>query len=377
MDVTSHDLSSFGVTCTFTSRFARTCSRFSRKIPTYFSVRRARLLNDNLSWPALINCQGKNGRTKMKASKSQTSSDEHGLSGNSPSKKPERFSTRLILASLAFAASGSFIVVPRPTYPHIIPLPTIDSQFRTEREDAEVARAQKVAGGSLSKTVRAVGEQVRRVGLRIAQKKRSDSRLNDSLKKDAHDLVLAGQTEALLDLRALQAELFLQAVNKWVFTKNEHIDLQELGGSFAQTAQVSWLDDEQELVLSDDALRLLFRIRWGKLTGLHRTPAFVPTLEEMRRYYGTHLLHPQAPRGDVISQTVSQISFAQALGAVDPAYPEKLTLGILRLRLGQPVRARASLRAHLEAHENGVWANIANNHLRLAEAQTSALEPAF
>lgn len=291
----------------------------------------------------------------------------------------------MALGFVALTVSGAMVVIPRPTYPQVLPLPVVDTAQIRAREKEEVKRALSVADGSLDKEARAIGEQFRRLGRTLATEHVVTGPRLDVLRKDARDLLARkasaaplGQNgtpsgkDALLSLRALQGQLFLDAVAAFESTGEPNDDLKELGGPFHAIARQSWLKDGK-MLLNDDELRLLFRVHWGKLTGLYGVEPFGPSLEELRRYYFTNLVHPPGVSGDFLTQTSSQIEFVRALGKVESSYPAALAEGILQLRLGQPVLALENLEAHLAEHPDGEWTHLARNHLILASRQVEAI----
>lgn len=283
------------------------------------------------------------------------------------------------LVLVALSVSGAMVVIPRPTYPQVLPLPSVDTAQIHSREREEIRRALSVADGSLDKETRAIGEQFRRLGRTLATENAVTGPRLDALHKDARTLLArkasplapSGQ-DALLSLRALQGQLFLDSVAAFEATGELNDDLQELGGPFHTIAREAWLKDGK-MLLTHDELRLLFRVHWGKLTGLYEVEAFGPSLEELRRYYFTNLVHPPGASGDLMTQAANQIRFVRALGKVDSSYPASLAEGILQLRLGQPVLALENLQAHLVEHPDGEWTHLARNHLILASRQTDAL----
>lgn len=283
---------------------------------------------------------------------------------------------RVFFACSIFAVVGILIVVPRPTFPESLPLPSIDPEQMKSREQEERARARRVVDGSLSVQVRAVGEQVRRIGALASHSRAVPPTQLKSLDSDVRGLINSNQIEALLNLRALQTEMFVQAVRTFEETGEPQRDMEELGGQFALAAQSSWLSDEHQMLLDDNQLRVLFRVQWGRVTGLLAHPKFAPTLEELRRYYAAHLRFPYTPeKGDVHSALLSKLTVVKALGAVDPDYPTTLAQGILQLELGLPIPAEQSFRSFLNTTPTGPWSHIAQNSLRLAARQARALEP--
>lgn len=267
----------------------------------------------------------------------------------------------------AFSVVGVLIVTPRPTRPHVLPLPDIDRAYAVRLEKAERARAQRVRDGSLPIEIRGVGEQLRRIGALLAK----SSTVESSLLADFHQEV-AGlaeeRLEELLDLRALQTELFMQAVRRLEQSGSSDRDLLELGGPFAKIAQSAWLNGGKLLIPEDD-LRLMYRIHWGKVTGLTGRPRVGPNLEELRRYYSTLLRFPRAPKEDDFGRSNERLSYVKALGQVDAHYPSRLTEGMLYLQLGRPVLAARAFEEFLTRHPQGPWVRIAQNQLQQSMLQ--------
>ncbi len=291
----------------------------------------------------------------------------------------ERVRTELVLGAVALAIVGALIVAPHPTYPSVLPLPEINEAEAEVFERAETARAVQVKDGSLDKRVRIVGEYVRRVGYAGVHQKTDTNHLLDLLRKQMNTLLSSGHSEELLQLRALQAELFIEAAHQWALARSNgrsegrlETELEELGGDFRRVAEAAWLNEEGRLVLSSDEMRLLFRIHWGKLTGVFRTELFGPSLPELKRYHLLFLVHPPAEKGDWIGRTQSQLKHAEALGKIDVSYPTKLAQGMLHLKLGQSERALGLLQAHLQEFPTGAWAHLASNHLLLAKENLAA-----
>lgn len=275
-----------------------------------------------------------------------------------------------LLTATAFA-----VLLPRPTYPQILPMPKVELGELRERERTELARARKVAGGALSWETRAIGEQVRRIGKATAEGAPPDPKQLALLRDDVRtELRRKGGEEALLHLRALQAQLFLDAVSDFESTGQPSPELLSLGGPFFSLAKGAWVDEKGQMLLQKDELRLSFRIYWSRLTGLGAVPPFSPTLSEYRRYYRTNLLSPPAPSSDGMNQLLAQLAMARALGRVDPAYPAKLAEGMLQIRLGQYKEAELSLQAFVNTHPKGPWAQIAKNHFLFAIKEAQSLE---
>jgi hypothetical protein len=275
-----------------------------------------------------------------------------------------------LLAGSAFA-----VLLPRPTYPQILPLPIVSESEKQAREEIEIARAEKVRNGSLAWETRAIGEQLRRIGKATSDGAAVDSKQLTALRGDVASVLRQKGGEAgLLHLRALQGELFLAAVSDFERSGEPSLALLELGGPFLRVAQSAWLSKEGKVLLKEEELRLSFRIYWTKMTDLLEVPPFSPTLDEYRRYYRTNLLRPPAPSSDPMSQLLAQLAMARALSRVDPSYPGSLAEGVLQIRLGQFDAAERSLQAFTHAHPQGPWAQIAKNHFLFAIKEAQSLE---
>src|SRR5688572_8263589 len=86
----------------------------------------------------------------------------HKVGAHLPSLPP--VSWRIPLTLCAFLGASFAVLVPRPTYPQTLPLPLIDPTYQQQREEAEIALAASARNDSLAWEIRAIGEQVRRIG---------------------------------------------------------------------------------------------------------------------------------------------------------------------------------------------------------------------
>lgn len=271
-----------------------------------------------------------------------------------------------IIALVGLAAAGSFVVVPRPVPPCMLPLPVVDGSRLAWTEENEQRRAEDARRNLLPPRTRIVGEQFRRLSAALAQNGATATQ-HAELKADVQRLLRDGHAQEILSLRALQADLFIGAVRAWEASAVISDELTELGGDFPALADSSFRRPEESLRLTDDQLRLLFRVRWGRLCGVHRQPPFGPDLEEIRRYYALQLELPE--RGfalDERTRALVQLETARALARVDPDYPGALAQGLLLLRAGESKAAALSIQTHLAAEPSGSWSLIAKNALLAA-----------
>lgn len=298
-------------------------------------------------------------------------------SGPADRKPPRKRGTTLLAFATLFTAA-TLVLLPRPTYPQILPLPIIDRSQSRQRESEELKTAAAVVDGSLERATRSVGEQVRRIGRLLATHERAPEARVSDLRDEARSLANEPHgREQLLSLRALQAELFVQAATRWNTNQPPSSEVIELAGPFAKFAKSSWSDGRGGLVVSRDDLRLFYRIYWGKLTSLSPLSGFAPSLHETRRYYRTLLLHPPIVSPDAMSRNIARLSYAKALGDLDPTYPALLTQGLLQLKMGQPKLAHQLLVLHLSEHPEGQWTSIARNARLFAERVSQSESFAF
>jgi hypothetical protein len=246
--------------------------------------------------------------------------------------------------------------------PSDLPLPRVIWPLHTAQVRAEAALL-RASGEGLPLSVRTVGELLRRLGQREAEGDANAARaVREQLVQAAKRAAGEAGGKALLELRALQTQLFLRALGEYRRTGQPGAEVRELSGALLEKAdRAGWLRGKQ-LLASDAELAAMFRIRWGEITALSQASAFRPTANDFRLFYGHRLRYPDAGpgRSDRIS---AQLRDVRALGKLDPSYPADLAAGILFYRLGAIDSALDSFRAHLRAHPDGEWTLRARNYV--------------
>lgn len=181
--------------------------------------------------------------------------------------------------------------------------------------------------------------------------------------------------EALLDLRAIQTELFLSALRRWEGGSAAGDELTELAGNFVEKARQSgWVDASGRLLLSVTERIVLFRIRWSVLTGLGGTFPFKPSLTEWRVYYRFLLDHPEGSlASSAMARRARQLKYSTALGKFDRDFPMELANGVLLFQSGRYPEAMRAFQAHLEAHPTGRHTLRARNFWLSAASRSPAL----
>lgn len=273
------------------------------------------------------------------------------------------------------AATAAWLAIPRPVMPgELLPMPSVDRARIARERAADRELAERARATPLPYAVRAVGELVRRYGVRQA---RGDATATARVFEDLARARRAAQAEhgaaPLAVLRAVQSELFLARVAALGRLASDDRELVELGGDLARRARrAGWADEHGRVRLAPDELWIVYRTRWTELAGALADRELGPRLEEVRAYYHVLLARPDA--ADTRERDERRLAYAAGLGARDPEYPAELARGVLLHRLGQPAFAAEAYLRHLEQRPDGPWALRARNHLLAALAESNPLE---
>ena len=278
----------------------------------------------------------------------------------------------VLLVGVVIAGVAAALAAPRATEPAFassaLPLPQPNRARLTARARVDRERATEARRHALSFAVRSVGELVRHVGEAAGKRAaNAEAKLYD-LRQAARQATRDEGTAGLLALRAVQAELFVAACRTFAASGRAGQELRELGGDFPELATKSGWVAGGALVLTDEELALLFRMRWNELTGLGHAAAFQPTLDEYRDRYALLLRHP-AGDDDAIRRS-RQLAYVDAIEKLDHDYPAAFARGVLLYRAGAYEAAADAFRAHLAARPDGPWTLRARNHLLAALARS-------
>lgn len=276
---------------------------------------------------------------------------------------------------VAVAALSAWLTVPRSVAPDVVPAPQIDraAEAREAARDGELATAARLE--PLSAEVRTVGERFRRYGLETSRNDAHGADYEQGLmRRKISEVLLAVGPEPLLQLRAIQTQLFVGAANRWADSvrsaksatsePNERTatELVELGGNFAENAAASGWVSDGHLAVSNGTLAALFRVRWSRLTGLDKHP-FAPSLTDELLVARVMLERPL--RGALESQpelVKRQLSVVAEVMDRQPHYPGNLARGVLLYRAGNYESALSAFTQHLELHADGPWTLRAANY---------------
>ncbi len=272
-----------------------------------------------------------------------------------------------VLLGGTLLVAAALLAVPRASAPQLLPLPQPDRRLLRARHREEAEVAERARHERLSFKVRAVGEAFRRVGTGTVFERGVPQQAVHDLERLAKEAREEAGGRPLLALRGLQVELFVEAVHAWAPGSKPSKELRELGGDFPEVAKKNgWLAGDR-LLLDDEELATLFRMRWTELTRTGEAPPLAATLDELRAFHALLLRH--APPGpDPAHDRMTLLSIA-ALQRLDPSYPAALARGVVLYRRGALAAAADAFRAELRARSDGPYRLRARNHLLAALAE--------
>lgn len=270
---------------------------------------------------------------------------------------------QLGLVSITMAVLASALALPRAAAPHGLPSPTLDHRRLAHQHTLSAERARHRHAAPLPYEVRALGEAIRRFGLLDPADGVERGRALEDLRATARTALAEHGAEPLVDLQALQTELFLTALRHFEGSGRMNAELRELGGTFVDKARKSgWLTHEGRLLMTTQERYAAFRTRWSHLVDLGKVRALAPTLLERRVYYAFLMQHPEAKQGDVREDRARRaLSYLGALVEVDPDYPEDYARGVLYYQAGMYQPSMAAFERHLSQHPSGQWTLRARN----------------
>ena len=301
-----------------------------------------------------------------------------------------------VLVGLTFAA----LLLPRSAPPDAIPLPTVDTLAFERQVGIDHDLAERARRSGLPDDVRLLGSALREfhalegnvtLGTDVSLARRAiDDALGSALG--------TGGAEALLGLRAVQLETFLDEARGFERTGTETPELHAVAGAFVSRLTAEGWCRGHALLPSEGERRVMFKQMWNTLLSLEERPEFAPTLDEMRVLYAFYLVHPHpadaardalaAARrgardkqacdaldaGERLATETWRLERIRKLAAIDPAYPALYAVGVAHFRRGNYTASVEAFSDWLREHPTGPFALRARNHLKAAvEADRSAM----
>jgi hypothetical protein len=258
------------------------------------------------------------------------------------------------------------LAAPRATEPLVLPLPEPHHAVLAHDRAADRVRVEQATREGLPYATRAVGETLRRFGVASTAKDGNADAVLRDLRRLVQAELEASHADSLLALRGVQTALFVTATRQWQGGDVER-ELRELGGDFPELATRNGWVEGKRVILEDEELALLFRMRWNDLTALGATQPFTARLDEYRERYALLLRHPSGDSPGV--RLKRQLGYVAAVETLDHDYPANFARGVLLYRAEAYEASAEAFRTHLVKRPNGPWTLRAKNHLLAAVAR--------
>jgi hypothetical protein len=302
-----------------------------------------------------------------------------------------RRAVALSLVPAGVALVFGLLLLPRRAVPDSVPLPIPDSRVLARTHAADAEFADRARREPLPAAVRALGSALRDfhtqeanggdVGALGQARQAIDASLTDAL---------PGGAAALLELRAVEMEIFVTEVRRFESSGAESDELKAVAGGFVRSMRNEGWIEGRRVAPGPSALRAMYKQMWNTFLGLDARPPFELLLDEQRALYAFYLLRPHASpamreaiasarrggRGpgagpaldeaERIAVETWRLDRISRISAMDPLYPAAYARGSANLRRGDRAAAATAFRDWLAEHPDGPLALRAQNYLRLA-----------
>jgi hypothetical protein len=317
-----------------------------------------------------------------------------------------RDAARLALVPVGIAIVLGTLLAPHRAAPEGVPLPIADTRALARIVAADHELAERARRESLPGPLRALGSAIR--DFHTLEARDADAHaLGDARRSIDRALIdaLPGGSDALLRLRAVELEGFVNEVKRFEEAGEESAELQALAGGFVRSMKNEGWCDGRTLAPAEPVLRVMFKQMWNAFLGLGasrgappaapsgqgvRLSALDPTVDEQRALYAFYLSHarPSKAMGDAIASARRGARDAKScaalveaervateswrlehiarLSAIDPSYPADYARGVAHFGRAEYRVSADAFRKWLGNHPDGPLALRAQNFLRVA-----------
>jgi hypothetical protein len=327
------------------------------------------------------------------------------VQGASPPPRPPAFGSNLRKADarwlmalpLAVALVFGVFLLPWSVVPEGVPLPVPDFGALARVAAADHAAAERAKIQPLPGPVRALGSALRAYHALEAHlaDERDLGTARSAIDSELPEAFRAGD-EALLALRAVELEGFLEEARRFEQTGQPSPELDALAGTFVRSMTNQGWCQGHSMAAGPAVLAVMFKEMWNGFLGLQGRPAFEPTLDEVRVLFGFYLGHPHPTtnardqveamrRGardardcaaaDSIERRATERWRLERIGriaAIDPDYPADYARAVASYGAGSYEASAALFRAWLDGHPQGPYTLRAQAFLRAALASARA-----
>lgn len=299
----------------------------------------------------------------------------------------------LALLPLGVALVFGVLLLPRAVVPEGVPLPVADARELGRAVDADHAAAERARSQPLPGPVRALGSALRAFHT-LEARQAELSELGDA--RHTIDAALADAfqqgDEALVGLRDVQLEAFLEEVRRFEATGEESPELAALAGGFVRSMKNQGWCEGHALLARPPVLRVMFKEMWDGFIGVEDRHGFEPTLDERRVLFAFYLSHPH-PGGkardqiDALRRGARNVKDCESadlaeqraverwrleriarFAAIDPSYPAAYARGVATYAVGSYEASAEAFRDWLHDHPDGPFTLRAQAFLRAAAA---------
>ncbi len=299
----------------------------------------------------------------------------------------------LLLLPLAVVSVLGVLLLPWSAEPEGMPLPSPDARVLRKVVATDAASAQRARAEPLPGPVRALGTALRAYHVLESQQAGEAELAAARSHVDAQlpDAFRAGD-DALVALRAVQLEGFLDEVARFEATGVESAELTAIAGTFVPSMSSQGWCRGHSLAAGPGVLRVMFKEMWNAFLGLRGRPAFEPTLDESRLLFAFYLAHPHPspnaraqadamrrgardPKECAAAETFERraterwrLERIARIAAIDPEYPAAYARGVASYGAGSYGVSVGAFRSWLQDHPGGPYTLRAQTFLRAALA---------
>jgi hypothetical protein len=297
----------------------------------------------------------------------------------------------LALLPLGVALVFGVLLLPRAVVPEGVPLPVADTRALARTAEGDAAAAERALRQPLPAAVRSLGSALRTFHTLEAAQAEAAVLGSSRQAVDAQFAEAAREgDDALLGLRAVQLEGFLEEVRRFEATGVESPELGALAGGFVRSMKSQDWCEGRALAAGPAVLRVMFKLMWNGFLGLDGRPSFAPTLDEQRALFAFYLGHPHPGsrardqveamrRGARDARDCEAADSAERraierwrleriarLAAIDPTYPAAYARGVASYGAGSYEASAEAFRDWLHDHPDGPLTLRAQAFLRAA-----------
>jgi hypothetical protein len=294
----------------------------------------------------------------------------------------------LAAVPIAVALVLGVLLLPRRGIPDEVPVPIPNGRELERVATRDRDLAQEARRDLLPSAVRSLGSAIRAYHVIEAG---GEARDLGKARSDVDAALIAARPagdDALLRLRAVEVESFLEELRGFESTGIESDEIAALAGAFVRSMKSAGWCEGHTLIPDESARRAMFKQMWNAFVGLETASAFALSLDEQRALYSLFLSHPHpspatretldqsrrgahdakacqmVAEGERVATETWRLERIARLAAIDPSYPAEYAHGVASFRRGDYTTAARDFQTWLIAHPEGELSLRAQSFLR-------------